>query len=226
VHVSREHGYSLPELLIAMSVGLVVMFGTFVLVRTTMNLSTGVVRRTDAMQRGRLAMDRVTRQLRSQVCLDTSTPAIAAADASSVTFYADLSSGTNAPARHTLAFDPAARRLKETRYQGTAAAPGGTVTFPSAPTRELVLLESVVAAPSKPVFSYFAYTTSGPPRTATVPLAVPLSAADRAKVARIAVDFVVQPSSTKDTSASFEVSEQITVRHADPNAVSPTPTCS
>jgi Tfp pilus assembly protein PilW len=216
---------TLVELLVAISLAMLVLVGTFTLVRTTMDLSGGVVRRTDALQRGRLAMDRVTRELRSQVCLDASTPAMIGGTDTAVSFYADLGSGSGPAALHTLTLDPAARALVETRTPGVQATPGGAITFPAATTRTARLLEDAAVPAAGPVFAYYAYTTTGTPRRATVRLATPLSAADRRRVARIAIAFTARPQSTRDSSKSFEVRDQITVRHADPNAVSPTPTC-
>jgi Tfp pilus assembly protein PilW len=216
---------TLVELLVALSLAMLVLVGTFTLVRTTMDVSAGVVRRTDAMQRGRLAMDRVTRVLRSQVCLDASTPAVVAGTDASVSFYAELGSGDGLPALHTVALDPAAGALVQTRTDGTRATPGAPVTFPAQPTSTIRLLEQAAAPAAGPVFTYFAYATTGTPRRATVQLATPLSGPDRRRVARIAIAFTARPQSTRDAAKAFEVRDQITVRHADPNAVSPTPTC-
>jgi hypothetical protein len=143
----------------------------------------------------------------------------------SVSFYADLGSAGGLAALHTLTLDPAAQALVETRTPGSQATPGGAVTFPAATTRTTRLLEGAAAPAAGPVFAYFAYTTSGTPRRTTVQLPTPLSTTDRRRVARIAVAFTARPQSTRDASKSFEVRDQITVRHADPNAVAPTPTC-
>ena len=68
-----------------------------------MRQSNGVISKTDASQRGRLAMDQMTRALRSQVCLDlgsaTARPALEAANRNSMTFYTDLSDGSRPPVR-------------------------------------------------------------------------------------------------------------------------------
>jgi Tfp pilus assembly protein PilW len=216
---------TLVELLVAISLSMLVLAGTFTLVRTSMDLSAGVVRRTDAMQRGRLAIDRVTRVLRSQVCLNATTPAVVAGTDTSVSFYADLAGGGGPPALHTVALDGAARALVETRTDGAQATPGGPVTFPAQPTRTLRVLEDAATPAAGPVFAYFAYASSGTPRRTTVQLPTPLSGPDRRRVARIAIAFTARPQSTRDAAKAFEVRDQITVRHADPNAVSPTPTC-
>ena len=85
---------------------------TLGLLDSTVRLNTGVMAKTDAMQRGRLAMDVITQQLRSQVCLENlAGPAIVpgATNATRSTFYSDFSEGdgTVPPTKRTLTFDPA-----------------------------------------------------------------------------------------------------------------------
>jgi len=66
----QEEGFTVMEVLIATLVGFVVLAAAMGLLESTVRLNTGVMGKTDAMQRGRLAMDKITQQLRSQVCLD------------------------------------------------------------------------------------------------------------------------------------------------------------
>ena len=82
-----EDGMTLTEVLIAATTSFVLLAAVLGLLDNTVKLSSGAMQKTDAMQRGRLAMDRVTQPLRSQVCLDLTTPAILpGATADSVTF--------------------------------------------------------------------------------------------------------------------------------------------
>jgi len=99
----QEEGFTLMEVLMATLVGFVVLAATMGLLESTVKLNTGVMGKTDAMQRGRLAMDKITQQLRSQVCLDLDNPAIPlGATNDSVTFYADYSwDGKTAPVKRT-----------------------------------------------------------------------------------------------------------------------------
>jgi prepilin-type N-terminal cleavage/methylation domain-containing protein len=101
-----ERGFTLVEMLAVMLVGGIVLAGVAGLMQTVMRQSTGIVARTDASQRGRLVMDRMTSQLRSQVCLDlgfeSAKPAVESATRNSVTFYTDLSDGTKPAVRRQL----------------------------------------------------------------------------------------------------------------------------
>ena len=91
-----QDGFTLPELLTAMAMGTIILLGAFGLLDTAMRRTSETQLKVEATQRGRQALDLVTRQLRSQVCLDTATPAVLEATPTSVTFYADLSNGSGA----------------------------------------------------------------------------------------------------------------------------------
>jgi hypothetical protein len=231
-----QDGMSLAEVLIAATVGFVVIAGTLGLLESTVRLSGGVMAKTDAMQRGRLAMDRVTQQLRSQVCLNLTTPAIeAGATANSVTFYADFGNGDvpAPPSKRTLTFDAATGSITESVVKG-AGPSGGPYTYATTPTKQVVFENAVsqvkkVAGVDQPVpfLSYFAYEQTGTPpvlRTSQV-LAPPLDAAKAARVARIEIAFAARPTGARNSKDSTDIEDQITVRHADPNLTVPDPMC-
>ena len=88
---------TLPEVLVTLTIATIITLATFSLVEVTMGRSGEVAARVDAVQRGRSAMDDMSRQLRSQVCLQNAGIAsmikprsIEAATADSVVFYACL----------------------------------------------------------------------------------------------------------------------------------------
>lgn len=117
-----ESGFTLTELLVAMTVGIVVMFGILGLLDTTVSLSAKTTDRIQATADVRRGMDLVTRQVRSQVCLsgDPSAPkpALIAATPDSMTFYASL-----APESPTLTI----QRRKVEYVPGAGSGPG-TIT--------------------------------------------------------------------------------------------------
>jgi prepilin-type N-terminal cleavage/methylation domain-containing protein len=152
----HEDGFTLPELLITLVIGLAVTLAGFTLVDVTMRRSGEVSARIEAVQSGRTAMDTVTRELRSTVCLSQSTNpdeprlAIVAATPTSITMYTDLRdtslrAGAPAPAQGTIS-GPDKRtltftddgKLLETTFKPTALA-NGVYTFQAAGiTRELL----------------------------------------------------------------------------------------
>lgn len=205
----RSDGFTLVEVMLAAAIGLIVFTGALALMGTAFRDTHGVIARTDAMQRGRLALDEITQELRSQVCPDPSTPAVAGGDDSSVTFYADLSDGSRPPVEHVLALDPASM----------------TIVDRSGPGAARVVLDAVDDAPGTPFLRYYAFTTAGTPRTATLPLPTPLSAADAARVARIDIAFRARPQGERTAEHATVLTDEVLSRNADPEQADPGPVC-
>jgi len=222
--MTREHGFTLPEVLVAALVGFIVLAATLGLLESTLRLSSGVMAKTDAMQRGRLAMDRITQQLRSQVCKDLNTSAVISGDGESISFYADFSDGTKAPDKRVLAMNPVTGDITEAVYQGNGPS-GGPYTFPSTPTRTNLLLENAAPQPSRRFLRYYAYPTSATSRKPDVELPATLGASDARRVARIDVAYISRPTGARDDKNGVHMNDQVVVRHADPNLSIPDPTC-
>ena len=110
--------------------------------------------RVESTQKGRQAMDAITRSLRSQVCLSASVPSMAAASDTSMTYYSDRGDPTattvEPPEKHVVTYDPATRRLTQEIYPGTGAPP--TTTYPSAPAQRKQLAENVALDGATPMF--------------------------------------------------------------------------
>jgi prepilin-type N-terminal cleavage/methylation domain-containing protein len=227
-----ETGFTLVEMLVTLALGVLVLFTGFNVLDAGGRTTSRIQDRSQLVARGRTALDTVTRELRSQVCLGLNSPAITQADASSITFYDDL-----APAYvgsdSTKIFTPERRRLvfangtlTEYTYTGSGTAPN--MTFPATPTRTRVLLTKVVASGSKPFFSYFGFTPGTSPQP-TLPLAAPLSTGptgDAARVVQIGVAFRVQPDAAHAGSdISTDFSDQVFVRTSDATDPGHSPLC-
>jgi hypothetical protein len=225
---------TLMEVLIACTVGFVVLAATLGLLESSLRLNGGVASRTDAMQRGRLGMDKITQELRSQVCLDLDHPAILqGATDSSVQFYTDFSEadGTKAPDRRTLTLDPVQRRITTLIYQATVLKPTPD-NYAAKPTTSSLDLDNVSLQKDDkgvtiPFLTYYAYQPTGDPAhpEPIQKLATPLDAASAARVARVDINFVARPIGATDDKNAVNVSDQIMVRHADPNLSVPDPAC-
>jgi len=241
----EEAGMTLTELVMAMTIGLIVLSGVFAMLDTTVKLNTGVMSKTDAMQRGRLAMDIITQELRSQVCLNTFTdPAIVGpvTTKDSVTFYSDFSNadGARPIEKRKLSFDPATGNITTSIYRTATLRPVAN-DFPLSPTTKQMRLENaslqtvkgadgkpVVPAEYVPFLTYYAYDVSSGRPLATeklVPGANGLTAAQAARVARIDVNFVARPTGADSDDKGVNLTDQIMVRHADPNLTVPDPKC-
>ena len=227
----QEDGFTVMEVLVAVTIGFVVFAATMGLLESTVKLSTGVMGKTDAMQRGRLAMDRITQQLRSQVCLDLDHPAILqGATATTVTFYTDFSEadGKKNPERRTLLLDTAKSTITSQIYRTSVASPKPE-SYTTLAATEALLTHATLRKDKNgvdvPFLTYCAYTTvNGHPEPAQQ-LSTPLDAASAARVARIDINFLARPFGSKNDTKAVGVSDQILVRHADPNLSVPDPAC-
>jgi prepilin-type N-terminal cleavage/methylation domain-containing protein len=238
-----QNGFTIVEMLMAMTIGLIVLSATFALLDSTARLNTGVIARTDAMQRGRSGMDTITQQLRSQVCLDYAHSAvIAGSDASSVTFYGDFTDVDDPPVKRRILYDPVKHQIRSETYRTTWTSTSATKlvnSYPVSPTGIQNVLENATLQidptdPTKtktvPFLQYFAYpdpTTVAPgaelqPNQVLTP---PLTTAQAARVARIDINYMSRPTNAKDNSKGVNLSDQIMARHADPNLSVPDPNC-
>jgi type II secretory pathway pseudopilin PulG len=225
-----DRGMTLVEMMIAMVIAMIVSLAAFGLIDYTMRRSADVTNRVDANQRGRTALDVITRQLRSQVCQASGTPPMVngtnnPSDATHASFFVDLtddSDTTMAPQLHTLTYDAANARIVESDWTAKLNAnPNVDPTYSGTPATR-VLLTDVRPIPGVPVFSYYAFGSSSA-------MVLPLDATELADVARIAVNFRVTPHNADagdpDPRASIDFQDQVSVRLVDPNADDPHPQC-
>jgi prepilin-type N-terminal cleavage/methylation domain-containing protein len=216
----QQSGFTVVELLVAMAVLGVVAVGAMTLIEVVMRQGRGVIDRTESAQRGRLVLDQMTRQIRSQVCVDATTKGLVAATPNALTFYTDLSDGSTgaAPVKRKLAYE--ASSIVQYIYK-----PDGTTV-----DSRRVLLQNVAPAtdpeePAKParLFSYYAYlddATGGLQPLADTPVA-----ADVPRIAVVKVNLGVHPHATSDPKAMTALSDRVALRNADPNATNNDPTC-
>jgi prepilin-type N-terminal cleavage/methylation domain-containing protein len=116
-----DQGFTLIELLMSISIGTIVMLALFTLVDQAMPAQTRISDRTEAQQRARTAIDRITRPFRSAVCVPSSTGALLSpllsADGQQITFFSyvtnasDVSSNAFEPVIRQIVYDPAANTL-------------------------------------------------------------------------------------------------------------------
>ena len=226
MHVSRlrrESGFTLVELMVAMMIGTMTILAVYGVLDTSIKQSSKIAGRVNATQRGRIAMDTITRQLRSQVCYSATVPALVSGTDTAVRFHVDLTDGAKPIEQHEIFYNSTARTLTERVWPGV----GSPLSFPTQ-TVSRQITDGVMQrpAPNAPIFRYYAYNTANPPRPATL-LPTPLSATDLARVARIEIGFVTLPPGQTVVTfpAASTLQNEIYVRVADPNDPAPTPTC-
>ena len=116
IRSSDERGFTLIELLVAMSIGVVLLLAAFMLLDRSFTTSASIADRQDGLQRGRQAMELMTRQLRSQVCVivppaTAYSPPVTSATDTAVTFYGSLNESSTNVEKRTLTFSNAGSRV-------------------------------------------------------------------------------------------------------------------
>lgn len=221
-----ERGFTVVELLVSTSIGVAVLLGTFAIFDSALLAQTRVDDRTDSIARGRTAMEQIVQQLRSQVCLGPSLPAIEYGDDDEVRFYADLASTTFVPERRVLTY--AGGALTQRDYAGRASGGSPPYTFSASPSRTRVILDRMTLASLSgtpiPFFTYYGFDGSTPPQP-TREFPVPLSDADRAQVVQMRVSFMALPARASSSSTGEPFTAEIFVRTADPSDPEHSPLC-
>jgi prepilin-type N-terminal cleavage/methylation domain-containing protein len=194
-----ERGFTLVELLVSMTLGLVVLGAVMNLVSTSQRSAKRVADRVDASQRGRLALNQLQQQIRAMACLPNGTRPIVSATDTQLVFFANLdaNAAVDVDGDGDPTFDPSQRRLTVT---GTATAPlaiteeawAATPTAPlpvdmaTATPRRRTLVDAMRPLESgQPVFRYYGYATAAANDVTRLP--GPVTTPER--IARVEVAF-------------------------------------
>jgi prepilin-type N-terminal cleavage/methylation domain-containing protein len=227
-----ERGFTLIEMMVTLAVGSVLLLAIFGALDYSVKANGKVQDRVDSAQRGRAAMELVTQQLRSQICLGPGYPAIPvtpASDGSTITFFTDLGGDTPKLQRRTITYSNGT--LFETDYNVTG-------TIPTAPTFTLarsnwVLADHLALVPNTPFFRYYAFTqnpvtpnqwlnTTGP--------SYPLADADKPSVVKVSISFLANPLRGPGTAGTGNISlstfqNDVYVRTSDASDPDHSPQC-
>lgn len=217
-----ERGMTLIELMVGMSIALVVTFASFAVLDRATTASQEIADRQEAIQMGRQAMELITRQLRSQVCLGEAAEPISYGDDTTLAFYADLSDGSEPIARRQLTYVAPAGgepgRIQEDVFDGSGTYPD--LTFPEVASRSRTMLaraaQAVDAGQPLPVFRYYAFHPGSPTGDMEL-LPTPLSADDASRTVVVRIAFVAQPERPQPRDADTStLIDDVYVRLADP----------
>jgi prepilin-type N-terminal cleavage/methylation domain-containing protein len=232
--LKSESGFTLPELIVTLTITMILSLATFSLVEVVMRRTADTTARIDGVQRGRTVMDLITRNLRSQVCAwsdDASVPmptarSLESGSSTSVGVFTDftdeapVSGVTPTPTLRTISLTNGA--LMESVEKGVwSTVTPSKVTFPTAAkTRTLT---SGIAAPGGIVFRFYQFNTANPPQpNVLLPTGRALTPAELATVAKIGISYqaVPQRGTTSGKSATVFQNE-VYIRSADPNQIDP-----
>jgi len=201
--LADEGGFTVAELMATIVISMIVLFALFGLVDNATRRQSVATDRIEANDRGRSAMDTISSQLRSRVCIGGAQGSLVSASADQVEFFASLGLTRDTPTqserlvlqRRRLTFDPPPGvgastpisgslryDVREDVWVGTAAAPALPPGPPAGATRTRTLLTNVSLTGSVPFFQYYAQGDA-------TALPVPLSAVNLTKVERIDIGF-------------------------------------
>jgi prepilin-type N-terminal cleavage/methylation domain-containing protein len=213
-----QRGFTLIELLVACTVGSLVLLATFAMLDSSVKLTGKVTDRVDRTQRARLAMELITRKLRSQVCPTPGGSALIDAQDYSVRFYSFMGTGAFVPDILELKWDTNTNSIIESKWAGS----GSPTTWAATPTTRTLLTDvrptfspAGQTSTRGPVFRYYI----GDSGTA---LSTPLSAANLKASSKIGVGFMTYASTGSGSGTSTTLQSDVFSRTADPNGVSGT----
>jgi type II secretory pathway component PulJ len=246
----NEAGMTLPEILVAMMIAIIVSLAAFALIDTVMARTGDITSRVDTTQRGRAAMDFVTRELRSQVCVQapalamTDDRSIYAATPTSITFFADFSdesfrTGSTVTAPELRSISLESGKLIERRWAGTATGTAAAPTYdytgyPTTPTQSRVLIEGAsttefTTVGNEPlIFRYFEYDSASPPKPELeIDTRAGVTPAKATLITKIDVSLRANRAGGTATDRGSSVFENtVFARIADPNnTTNPNPVC-
>ena len=232
---SEEGGFTLIEMLVASSIGVILLMAAFMLLDRSFSSSASIADRQDGLQRGRQAMELMTRQLRSQVCVVVPPatgyqPPVVSATDDAVTFYGSLSESSTNVEKRTLTFSSAGTgSITQNVIVGTPNTVYPQMAFSGTGTNTTLLTnvkQAVSGGSNLPVFRYYRYNTQTSTLGDLVQLTQPIAADKLQSIALIKVAFrsyAARPIS-KDNDAT-QIEDDVYVRISDSSEQQETPQC-
>ncbi len=234
--MTSEDGFSLIELLVAMSAGVIVALGAFTLVDAAGRQSNKQVTRVDANQRARPVLQNLMDDLHNTCIGPNVVPVSPGSTDSSLAFTmptpATQSGVTPTAEEHVVSLSSGV--LTETTYPATnttapwtfSATPNGPAPGPPPGPRTLMtgVGQAAIGGTTVPVFQYFAYNGA---QISTTPLPTPLSATNAALTAQVTVAFSVSPNRTTvpDPNSAIPITDTAILRLSpaaeDPSKANP-----
>jgi type II secretory pathway pseudopilin PulG len=211
----EERGFTLVELLVSISLGMIVIMAVLAVSEVAMRSSAQTATRVAADQRARPVLERLIDQLHSTCIGPEAGPLLAGSTESTLSFLHQTGS-TVTPLPDKVVVSLAGDTLSQSVYPSTGGqAPNWT--FSATPSSTRVLLTGVGPAQQgdppidAPLFRYFKYD-GGVVDPNTLP--TPLSAENSALAVRVDVAFSVAPLAdpTRDDKAPVTINDSVLVR--------------
>jgi prepilin-type N-terminal cleavage/methylation domain-containing protein len=214
---TSQSGFTLVELLVSMSIGIIVMFAVTGIMIVSLHATQRTFTSVDATRQARTALGTIENELHS-ACVSSDAPVQATSDGSTLKFLSYTGGAANpGPVWHVLSYSGGA--LTDTAYPAVyTATTTGHIWIQGTPGAKTTLLTNVAqqaGPPVVPIFKYYqyvqAYTSGGnaywyvpdgntitPGTTSSHPdspiTALPLTAATAATVVEVSLNLFVGPS--------------------------------
>lgn len=229
--LQSESGFTLVELLVASTIGTVVLLAAFSVLDNVTRAERKVDQRVDATQSSRLAMEQVSRQLRAQVCLGKGIAPMLDATDQKVTFYASVAPAASTPSaaplvqKRTLEYVPNGSTgrgsIRETVIDAKGTAPNYDWTNPA---KVRTIATEIAPVAGTPMFQYFKYDPDLSPTVQK--LTPPINAQDIQIIVQVQTTFkgYARDGRNEERSA-VRMDNKVTVRTADPTDPTRSPKC-
>jgi prepilin-type N-terminal cleavage/methylation domain-containing protein len=190
-----ERGFTLVEMLVSITMGLIVLTATFALLSISRTQSARIIDRVSADQRSRSAFEQVLLQLHSSCVAIGETPIREGSTATTLKFVSRFGSE---PAFTTVRMHEVSlsgSKLIDKIYTSNTSSTGSKWRFTTPPVSTAVLSSGVSQSENgaAPMFRYYKYEPQG--KLSTTPLTVPLTEADANATAQVTVRFTTAPES-------------------------------
>lgn len=248
--IDDERGMTLMELMVGTLAATIVTMAGYQMWSMATTMQTRTTERIDAVGRGRTAMERITRDLRSQQCLDSATPAMQWAADLGMQFYASVAaerSGSQQVERRRIEWIPQPPTkefgmvttigdIVETVWRSKETVP--PYSFPTVTTKSIIA-EDVESDPNIPMFRYYGYDPGqvGRPSSTPYPLVAQatnsintlgrgVATANLARIVLVDIRYLARPRRARDTlPATVPFANRVSVRTADPSEPTRSPLC-
>lgn len=210
--VHNEGGFTLVELLVSMLAGMIVMIAVLGVLDFSLRQSARATDRVEASQRGRTTMEQIMQLLHSSCVAASVTPVRPGSDSTNVQFLSQMGSAAIVvPDLHKISLTSST--LTDTVYPETSGS-APTWTFSATPTITKTMLTNVgqgaINGVTQPIFQYYKYVNG---TLSTTALTTPLSPADAAATAEVAITFAASPTGSTDADRTVNLSDTAVLRY-------------
>lgn len=211
-----ERGFTLVEMLVSMTMGLLVLGATFATLSVSRTQSARIIDRVSADQRSRTTLETLLQELHSSCVSIAEAPIREGSTATMIKFLSRFGSEAAFSTVSLHEVSLSGSKLIDKIYTSNTNATSADWRFTSPPVSTTLLAGvSQSEGGTAPVFQYFKYTPQG--KLSSTPLTVPLNEADANAAAQVNVRFATAPESgSTRPGRAVDVSDGVSLRLTPP----------